>query len=238
MPGSKLANNAKTIKRSTKLAVRVKKVQFSPDGTQFACATTEGVVIYSLASTLVENNTFNPYEIDETVTIDNIISNVKQENFLSALILSLRLNESEVIEKVFKCIPLESVRLISSSFPSNYLFRFLGFLQREIEHDRNIQWNMIWLKELYRYNEQVFKSCRLGSEYSSQAFSMNQVQNAASMPANAKGRALLLKIYQSLNFYDGQFKKVVNENLNLMTFMEQRANAATEEMEKTMDETS
>jgi periodic tryptophan protein 2 len=74
MPGSKKPNNAQVVKRSTKLAVRVKKVEFSPDGTQFACATTEGIVIYSLASSLLENHTFNPYEIDETVTIDNIIT--------------------------------------------------------------------------------------------------------------------------------------------------------------------
>ena len=80
MPGSKKPNNAQVVKRSTKLAVRVKKVEFSPDGTQFACATTEGIVIYSLASSLIEqiclleNHTFNPYEIDETVTIDNIIT--------------------------------------------------------------------------------------------------------------------------------------------------------------------
>jgi hypothetical protein len=35
------------IKRNTKLAVRIKCVKFSPDGTQFAAATTEGLVIYS-----------------------------------------------------------------------------------------------------------------------------------------------------------------------------------------------
>lgn len=55
MPGSKKPNNAQIVKRNTKLAVRVKQVIFSPDGTQFACSTTEGLVIYSLASTLVEN---------------------------------------------------------------------------------------------------------------------------------------------------------------------------------------
>jgi len=33
MPGSKKANNATVIKRNTKLAIRVKKIEFSPDGT-------------------------------------------------------------------------------------------------------------------------------------------------------------------------------------------------------------
>jgi hypothetical protein len=54
MPGSSKMNNAKVIKRNTKLAVRVKQVVFSPDGTQFACATTEGLLVYSLAQDLLQ----------------------------------------------------------------------------------------------------------------------------------------------------------------------------------------
>lgn len=70
MPGAKHKNNANIIKRKTKLAIRIKAVRFSPDGTQFACATTEGLLIYSLKNDL---NLFNPVEIDENVTIDSII---------------------------------------------------------------------------------------------------------------------------------------------------------------------
>jgi len=48
MPGARKQNNTQLIKRNTKIAVKVKVVKFSPDGTQFACATTEGLLIYSL----------------------------------------------------------------------------------------------------------------------------------------------------------------------------------------------
>jgi periodic tryptophan protein 2 len=82
MPGAK--HNAKQIKRRTKLAIRVKAVKFSPDGTSFACATTEGLLIYSLRP---EIEIFNPVEIDENVTIDNIIANVKAEQYLTAIIV-------------------------------------------------------------------------------------------------------------------------------------------------------
>jgi periodic tryptophan protein 2 len=69
MPGARKPNNAQAIKRNTKMAVKIKTVKFSPDGQTFACATTEGLVIYSLAGDAY----FNPVEIDENVTIDNII---------------------------------------------------------------------------------------------------------------------------------------------------------------------
>jgi len=84
MPGAKKPNNAQVIKRQTKLAIRIKAIRFSPDGTQFAAATTEGLIIYSLKNDI---NLFNPLEIDETVTIDNIITNVKNQQYLTALIV-------------------------------------------------------------------------------------------------------------------------------------------------------
>ena len=161
MPGAKKPNNAQIVKRNTKLAVRVKQILFSPDGTQFACATTEGLLIYSLQQNLLQKSNFNPYEIDENVTIDNIIGHIKEDNFLSALIMALRLSEPEIIEKVFKCIPQSSIPLICANFPGNYLFRFLEFLQIQIDASKDIEWNLIWLKELLKYNEHILKGCRM-----------------------------------------------------------------------------
>lgn len=105
MPGAKTAKNL--LKRNVKLAVRIKSVSFSPDGTQFAAATTEGLVIYSNSQR--GNDFFNPYEIDEHVTLDNIIAKVKAEEHLTALVLALRLNISEVTTTVYRCVPLPSV---------------------------------------------------------------------------------------------------------------------------------
>lgn len=89
LPGVKSAKNL--IKRNTKLAVRIKCIKFSPDGTQFAAATTEGLVIYS--NQLANQYLFNPIMIDENVTLENIIEKVKLEEYVSALVLALRLNE-------------------------------------------------------------------------------------------------------------------------------------------------
>jgi periodic tryptophan protein 2 len=80
------------IKRNTKLAVRIKCIKFSPDGTQFAAATTEGLIIYS--NRLSANQVFNPIMIDESVTLENIIEKVKLEEYVSATVLALRLNEA------------------------------------------------------------------------------------------------------------------------------------------------
>jgi periodic tryptophan protein 2 len=57
------------------LAIRIKAIKFSPDGTSFAAATTEGLVIYSLHT----EDVFKPYDIDESVTIENVIHHIKEE---------------------------------------------------------------------------------------------------------------------------------------------------------------
>jgi len=45
----------------------------------------------------------------------------------------------------------------------------------------------------------------------------------ASVSQNMQGRAILLKLYQTIAFFDQSFKKIVNENLHLMTYMEKAA---------------
>ena len=136
------------MKRSTKLAIRITKVIFSPDGSQFAAATTEGLVIYSIKN---ESSVFNPIDIDENVTLDNIIANVKSEDYLTALLMALKLNEREVISKVYRCIPLENVSLIAAHFPSNYLFKFMEYLALELDVGKDLEWNLEWVRSLLKY---------------------------------------------------------------------------------------
>jgi len=37
--------------------------------------------------------------------------------------MALKINQVEIIDKVYKCIPIDSVALISAHFPSNYLYK-------------------------------------------------------------------------------------------------------------------
>lgn len=122
MPGAKTAKNL--LKRKVKLAVRIKNITFSPDGTQFAAATTEGLVIYSNTARQ-GTDYFNPFEIDESVTLENIISKVQKEEHLTALVLALRLNLAEVTDTVYRCIPIASVPLIVAHMPEMLLLKLL-----------------------------------------------------------------------------------------------------------------
>ena len=134
-----------------KLAIRIKNVCFSPDGTQFAAATTEGLIIYSNAKQQGKDF-FNPFEIDESVTLENIIDKVRKDEHLTALVLALRLNVAEVTDTVYKCVPVHSVQLVVAHMPEMLLLKLLQFLAVEIETGREIHWAMVWLEAVLKYH--------------------------------------------------------------------------------------
>ena len=177
------------MQRNTRLAVRIKCIKFSPDGTQFAAATTEGLVLYS--NKQESEAFFNPFMIDEEVTIDNIISKVKAEEFLTALVLALRLNESEVTQTVYKCIPCGSIPLLVAHMPEMMLIKLLEFMAVEIEQGRHIHWAMLWLENILKFH---------GSKLSSGSVATQK----------SPLRALLLRIFASLQFIDTSFAKLNN----------------------------
>lgn len=67
-------------------------------------------------------------------------------------------------------------------------YRFIEYLAGEIEKGKDIEWNMMWLKNLLKFQEPTLKR-----------FKDNMGHG---------GRALLLKIYSSLSFYDQSIKKM------------------------------
>ena len=114
--------------------------------------------------------------------------------------MSIQMNEVEIIDKVYKCIPIETVPLLSAHIPSNFIIKFLEFLSREIEKGKDVEWNMIWLKNILKYQEPILRKFKESG-------------------AGNKGKSTLLKIYSSLTFYDQSLKKIANENNYLMKFM-------------------
>jgi len=80
LPGAK---KPATVKRTTKLAIRGKSIQISMDGGSFACATTEGIMLY----TLDQGKQFAPYKLSVDVTLKNAIELHNSGKFIEAIIV-------------------------------------------------------------------------------------------------------------------------------------------------------
>lgn len=89
LPGVRSGEHSK---RTVRRAVRATGVQFSPDGTTWAAATTEGLVVYARN----ERRLFDPTALDMNITPQSVRAQLDERGWLKALLMALRLNEADV----------------------------------------------------------------------------------------------------------------------------------------------
>ncbi|KAJ1774587.1 U3 snoRNP protein [Coemansia sp. RSA 2523] len=130
--------------RVLKPEVRTRDVKFAPTGRQWAAASTEGLLIYSLDETLV----FDPFELDADVTPDSIRDLVRTGDYLRALVNALRLNEQHVIRSVYESVPPKDVALLARAFPAVYVERLLKFIAHAMESSQLLELHLKWVSEL------------------------------------------------------------------------------------------
>jgi periodic tryptophan protein 2 len=122
------------------MEVMSKAVIFSPTGRSWAAATTEGLLVYSLD----ENLTFDPIELDEEITPFNITRTLKRSQYTKALLLSLHLNEEELIRKCLEGVPVESIVLVAQSLKESYIKRLMELLAKRIDTSPHLEFYLLW----------------------------------------------------------------------------------------------
>jgi len=132
-------------KRRTKPMILTKGVMFSPTNRSWAATTTEGLLIYSLDETLI----FDPFELDIEVTPQSTLETLQKGQFLKALVMSFRLNEKPIIEKVFESIPPSEILLVVEGFPFTYVQKLLSFIANHIEKSPHLEYHLLWLAHLF-----------------------------------------------------------------------------------------
>ncbi|KAJ2858697.1 U3 snoRNP protein [Coemansia erecta] len=141
LPGVKSGDKSN---RLLKPEARTRDVKFSPTGRQWAAASTEGLLIYSLDETI----TFDPYELDEDVTPDTIRDLSCKGDHLRALVNAFRLNEKYLIREIYESIPPLDVILLTKDFPEAYLERLLRFIADIIESSQLLEFHLRWISGL------------------------------------------------------------------------------------------
>ncbi|XP_070546732.1 periodic tryptophan protein 2 homolog [Ptychodera flava] len=140
--------------RSFKPEICVTSVKFSPTGRSWAATTTEGLLVYSLDSSM----TFDPYDLTTDVTPDAIRRALFKKEYASALMLSFKLNEKDLIQEVVETIPPSEVELISQNLHESYVDRMLGFLATQLETSRHIEFYLQWSVQLLSLHGSPLKS--------------------------------------------------------------------------------
>ncbi|KAK5071740.1 U3 snoRNP protein [Lithohypha guttulata] len=146
LPGAKRGKDA--TKRTVRPEVRVTAIEFAPTGRTFCAASTEGLLVYSLDTAGMDD--FDPFDLDIDVTPQNVetILQQKQPEYLKALIMSFRLNEKQLVRRVYEAIPYGQVSLVVRDLPRVYLGRLLNFLASQLESSPHLEFALSWIGEV------------------------------------------------------------------------------------------
>lgn len=125
--------------------VRVSGIAFSPAGTSFCAASTEGLLIYSLDTTVQ----FDPFDLHMEITPASTLAVLETErDYLKALVMAFRLNEAALVQRVFQAVPPADIGLAVAGLPVVYVPRLLRFVAAQTEDSPHMEFCLLWIKAL------------------------------------------------------------------------------------------
>ncbi|XP_057536205.1 periodic tryptophan protein 2 [Amaranthus tricolor] len=124
--------------------IRTKCLRIAPTGRNFAAATTEGVLIYSVDESFI----FDPTDLDVDVTPEAVDAALNEDQPSRALILSLRLNEDSLVKKCILAVNPADISAVASSIPFRYLQRLIEALTELLEGSPFLEFILRWCQEI------------------------------------------------------------------------------------------
>ncbi|KJH52858.1 WD domain, G-beta repeat protein, partial [Dictyocaulus viviparus] len=143
LPGSKHFDLGE---RSARPYVAVYAIAFCPTGRRFAICNTEGVSVYSLDVDIV----FDPFHLDTQTTPAMIKRAISLCDYSTALMASLRLNESSFIQRTLESTEIEQIELVVQSLPLSYAEKLLKWIAdgQVVASSPHVHFYMIWLRHI------------------------------------------------------------------------------------------
>ncbi|KAK6026701.1 DEAD/DEAH box helicase [Ostertagia ostertagi] len=143
LPGSKHFDLGE---RSARPQVAVYAVTYCPTGRRFAVCSTEGVGVYSLDTV----GLFDPFQLDSQTTPAMIKNALSLDDYSTALMASLRLNDTPLIQRSMESTPLEQIELVVRSLPLSYVEKLLKWIAdgRVVASSTHVHFYMIWLRHI------------------------------------------------------------------------------------------
>ena len=150
LPGTR---NGDLSKRKYRPEARTKGVRFSPTGRVWAAASTDGLLIYSLDQSI----TFDPFDLDIDITPETTLETLAEQEYLKALVMAFRLNETPLLRQVWKAIRSQDIRLLTKAIPTNYLERLVRFVAKQMVEGPHVELGLRWMESLLIEHGKYFK---------------------------------------------------------------------------------
>lgn len=140
------------------------QVSCSPDGRQFAAATSHGLYVYSMDAFIKTPNyakevlkslgTFQPQLLTKNVTTGNVLAALEQKEYAKAFILALALNDFNTLLRCYENVPISAIGQVVASIDKEFVCVLLNFIRAVINPDSpngtiHLNWHLLWLEEIF-----------------------------------------------------------------------------------------
>lgn len=131
-----------------RMEMKVHMVIVSKTGRSWAAVTTEGLMVYTMDNTTL----FDPFDIDEEITPDSVLSALQDKMWMKALLMGLRLNQVAIVDRVYHAIPVEMIPGIVNQIPGVVVYRLLSYVAEVIPRSPHIAFHLLWLNGILKYH--------------------------------------------------------------------------------------
>ena len=105
-------------------------------------------MVYSLDSNLI----FEPIDLSEDITPATIRSTLKAKEYSRALIMALKMNESDLTREVYETIPPNSVAIVVDTVSASHVERLLNFVIGQMDISPHIEFHLKWIQAILYKN--------------------------------------------------------------------------------------
>ena len=131
--------------RSFKPEIQVTCVRFSPTARSWCACSTEGLLMYSIDSSLI----FDPFDLDIEITPKQIRDTLfVHKEYSVAIMQAFRLNEEALCSLVLETIPHETIDVIVESLPDVYVDKLLSFISNRLEKSPHLEFYLLWAQAI------------------------------------------------------------------------------------------
>lgn len=237
------ANSALPGVQSSELMKKTKRfhvwqVSCSPDGRQFAAATSHGLYVYSMDSFIKTPNyvkealksvgTFQPQLLTKNVTTGNVLKALENKEYTRAFILALALNDFNTLLRCYEAVPIGSIGQVVASIDTEFIGVLLNFIRAVINPDSSsgtihLNWHLLWLEEIFAIHMQA-----MGGFGDSNAWS------GLTACGKIDIRTILLLLLRQLRQTKSNIAGVLSSNTHTVDYIKTLAQKAAEDSTKSV----
>jgi periodic tryptophan protein 2 len=181
---------------------RVNGLAVSSDGQEISIATSEGAFVLSL---LKSTSSFNPIELGEDVTSQRVYELISQNDWKSATVCALCLNDFEVFVCVFDALAARDViGLVVESIPRSLflpLVKHVAKLLHPIEGTKHIERALTWVSSL------------ISLQFNNLQYALHQTVSGREL------RAALCSILQHVQTHSCALGSLLRDNCFVLSFL-------------------